>query len=236
MKQRWEQLAEKIDALSLRERGLVFFSITLVVFALLYSALIRPVVEQQIVLSRTLSQHESQIRVANQQLGAMVASRREDPNAANRRRLDDLKRRISDLQRALAQRQSTLIPADRMSGLLEELVARNRNLELVGLKSLRPTRVGAGQIPADRAANPAGAAGARAEPAPASGEGVVYRHGVEVTVQGSYFDLLEYVRQLERLPTQLLWGRVDLASSEYPKVTMKLTLYTLSLDQAWLVV
>jgi MSHA biogenesis protein MshJ len=227
VKRRWEEIAEKIDALSLRERGLVFFSISLVVFALLYSALIRPVVEQQRNVSRMISQHESQIRVANQQLSAMVASRREDPSAPNRRRLEDLKRRIADTQSALRQRQSTLIAADRMAGLLEDLVARNRNLELVNLKSLPPTRVGAGQAPA-------GAAPDRA--AAAAGERTIYRHGVELTVQGSYFDLLEYVRQLERLPTQLLWGKVDLSSGDYPKVTMKLTLYTLSLDQAWLVV
>jgi MSHA biogenesis protein MshJ len=225
MKRRWEQISEKIDALSLRERGLVFFSLALVVFGVLYSALIRPVAEQQRVVSRTLSQHESRIRVANQQLGAMVASRREDPNAAGRRRLEDTRRRIAETRQALAQRQSTLIAADRMAGLLEDLVARNRNLELVDLKSLPPARVGAGQ----------GAAKA-GDTAPAPGERAIFRHGVELTVQGGYFDLLEYVKQLERLPTQLLWGRIDLSVGEYPRVTMKLTLYTLSPDRAWLIV
>jgi MSHA biogenesis protein MshJ len=226
MKRYWERSAEKIDGLSLRERGLVFFSVALVVLGLLYSALIRPVMEQQRTISRSLSQQESQIRVANQQLGTMVTSRREDPDAANRRRLEDLRRRIAETRQAMAQRQSRLIAADRMAGLLEELVARNRSLELVDLKTLPPTRVGAGQ------------AGARQnEPVPAgAGERAIFRHGVEVTLQGGYFDLLEYVRQLERLPTQLLWGKVDLSVGEYPKVTMKLTLYTLSLDRAWLVV
>jgi MSHA biogenesis protein MshJ len=225
VKRHWERISEKIDALSLRERGLVFFSIALVVLALLYSSLIRPVVEQQRIVSRSLSQQESQIRAANQQLSAMITLRREDPEVANRRRLEDVKRRIADTQRAVAQRQSTMIPADRMAGLLEDLVARNRGLELVGLKSLPPTRVGAGA-----------AAVKPADTAPAPGERAVFRHGVELAVQGSYLDLLEYVRQLEHLPTQLVWGRVDLSVAQYPKVTMKLTLYTLSLDRAWLVV
>jgi MSHA biogenesis protein MshJ len=229
VKQHWERIVERIDALSLRERGLVFFSLALVVLALLYSALLRPVMEQQRIVTRSLSQQESQIRVANQQLGTMIIARREDPDAAARRRLDELKRRIAETQQALAQRQSTLITADRMAGLLEDLVARNRNLELVDLKSLPPTRIGTG------AAAAAGAKPAAAVPAGA-GEQAFFRHGVEVTVQGGYFDLLEYVRQLERLPTQLLWGRVDLSVGQYPKVTMKLTLYTLSLDRAWLVV
>jgi MSHA biogenesis protein MshJ len=226
VKRHWERIAEKIDALSLRERGLVFFSLALIVLGLLYSVLIRPVMEQQRIISRSISQQESQIRVANQQLGTMITSRREDPDAANRRRLEDLRRRIEDVRQTMAQRQSRLIAADRMAGLIEDLVARHRNLELVDLKSLPPTRVGAestGAKPVDPAAG-------------RPGEPAIFRHGVEVTVQGGYFELLDYVRQLERLPTQLLWGKVDLSVGEYPKVTMKLTLYTLSLDRAWLVV
>jgi len=112
-----------------------------------------------------------------------------------------------------------------MAGLLGDLVARNRNLELVALKTLPATRVGAGEV-----------CTAAAEAAERAGEAAIYRHGVEITLQGGYFELLEYVRQLERLPTQVLWGRLDLAAADYPKVTMKLTLYTLSLDRAWLVV
>jgi MSHA biogenesis protein MshJ len=225
VKRHWERIAEKIDALSLRERGLTFFSLALVVLGLLYSALVRPVMEQQRVMSRSIAQQESQIRVTNQQLGTMITSRREHPDAANRRQLEDLKRRIGDTRQSLAQRQSTLIAADRMAGLLEDLVARNRNLELVDLKSLPPPRVGAGS------------AGAKADSSPPRpDERAIFRHGVELTVQGGYMDLLEYVRQLERLPTQLLWGKIDLSVGEYPKVTMKLTLYTLSLDRAWLVV
>jgi len=96
MKARWERLAEKIDALSLRERGLVFFSVALVAFGLLYSMLLRPVMDEQRIVSRTLSQHQSQIRVANEQLGTMVVARRDDPDAANRRRLEELRRRIAE--------------------------------------------------------------------------------------------------------------------------------------------
>src|SRR5581483_8757614 len=217
MKARWERLAEKIDALSLRERGLVFFSVALVAFGLLYSMLLRPVMDEQRIVSRTLAQHQSQIRVANEQLGTMVVARRDDPDAANRRRLEELRRRIAETRDSLARQQSTLIAAD--------LVARNRNLELVALKTLPATRVGAGEVGT-----------AAAEAAERAGEAAIYRHGVEITLQGGYFELLEYVRQLEGLPTQVLWGRLDLAAADYPKVTMKLTLYTLSLDRAWLVV
>jgi len=64
----------------------------------------------------------------------------------------------------------------------------------------------------------------------------LFRHGIELTVSGSYADLYEYLKVLEHLPTQLYWGNAELAVAEYPSVTLKLTLYTVSFDRAWLIV
>ena len=64
----------------------------------------------------------------------------------------------------------------------------------------------------------------------------VFRHGVELTLAGSYLDLHAYLRALEGLSTQLYWGKAELSVTAYPVATLKLTVYTLSFDQAWLVV
>ena len=58
---------------------------------------------------------------------------------------------------------------------------------------------------------------------------------MQVTVEGNYLDLLAYVARLEKQPWQVYWGRTVM-TADYPKVQIELTLYTLSLDKAWLVV
>jgi MSHA biogenesis protein MshJ len=63
----------------------------------------------------------------------------------------------------------------------------------------------------------------------------VFKHGVRVVVEGTYLDLLSYVARLEKQPWQVYWSRTVM-SSDYPKAQIELTLYTLSLDKAWLVV
>ena len=45
--------------------------------------------------------------------------------------------------------------------------------------------------------------------------------------------LLGYLSELERLPTQLYWSTLGI-EGQYPTVTLKVTVYTLSLDRAWL--
>jgi MSHA biogenesis protein MshJ len=60
----------------------------------------------------------------------------------------------------------------------------------------------------------------------------LFRHGVEMTVTGSYFDLLEYLNDLEKLPGRLLWGPVELQADKYPEVRLTLQVHTLSTQRS----
>jgi MSHA biogenesis protein MshJ len=87
-----------------------------------------------------------------------------------------------------------------------------------------------GETPAEPESQPAAAPGDN--PAPFAGN--LYRHGLELRVSGSYADLGAYVAALERLRPRLLWSGLELDATRHPKVELKLKLYTLSLEKAWL--
>jgi MSHA biogenesis protein MshJ len=70
----------------------------------------------------------------------------------------------------------------------------------------------------------------------AESEAGIYKHGLEITLEGSYPDLLAYAAQLEGLPARVLWNRTRIDATAYPRVTMTLTLYTLSLERTWLTI
>jgi MSHA biogenesis protein MshJ len=110
-----------------------------------------------------------------------------------------------------------------MRAVIEGLLGRSRGVTLIEMKTLAATTL-----------TTSGKLAGKAAAQPATSDRLIYRHGVELTVAGSYHELLGYVRELERLPTQLYWGNLQLDGSGYPKVAMKLTVYTLSLDPAWL--
>ncbi|MBI3936114.1 MAG: MSHA biogenesis protein MshJ, partial [Betaproteobacteria bacterium] len=42
--------------------------------------------------------------------------------------------------------------------------------------------------------------------------------------------------QLEKLSWQMFWGRIAMDAERYPRLTVTLTVHTLSLDKAWLIV
>ncbi len=57
---------------------------------------------------------------------------------------------------------------------------------------------------------------------------------MELTLRGSYFDMLDYLTQIESLPWQMYWHRLKLDARDYRRPVLTLTLYSLSLDKVLL--
>lgn len=232
MKRLWLRYVEKMDGASLRERVMIFAASAAVLIALLNTLLIDPQLVKQRRLSREVAQRQGEMRTMQEQLQALALARQADPDQENRRQLDALKRQVSEIEAKLVEEQRKFAPPEQVGVLLGEMLSRNRKLQLVDMRTLPVATLAANAADADKTPVQKPAA---AKPVPTGG-GQIYRHGVEITVSGSYLDLLAYLKDLEKLPSQLYWGRLELSVSAYPQVTLKLSVYTLSLNLAWLVV
>lgn len=223
MKDLWERSARRFDALSLRERVAVFAALMVAVLALAYTLMLEPELVKQRRMTSAMLQKQSEMKAFEAQVTKLVGSRARDPDRAERERLAQLRKALAELDGSIAATERRFTAPSQMRAVMEGLLGRSRGVSLVELKTLATTTIA---TPAKPAAKPAAK--------PPANERLIYRHGVELAVTGSYLDLLAYVRDLERLPTQLYWGGLELDAAAYPKVSMKLTVYTLSLDRAWL--
>lgn len=235
MKQYWAKLATKVDALSLRERVIIFALAALLLVTIVNMFLLDPLFAGQKALSDTLKSDQAKIAALQQQIQEMARARASDPDTANRLRLQRLKEQSAQVQDSLQEIQKNLVPPDKMASLLEDILRRNGNLRLVSLRTLAPTSAGGTDAAADpkSVADPAKKDKSNAgtsEPA----AGLVYRHGVEITVEGNYLDMVDYVAALESMPSQLFWDKAVLHADDHAKATLSLTLFTLSLDKRWL--
>lgn len=225
MKDFWLRLAGRFDALQRRERTMVFAGAVLALALLGYQFMIEPELKRQAALAKQIdglkkTRQEFPVRLI------AAEQRVKEPNAQARRELTDLRQRVARVGQEHRESQSRLVPPESVAALMESILRRNRGLSLVSLTTL----------PASAVAGPAAAADGRK---PAAGEDAsagLYKHGVRITVRGSYPELLEYLAQLEALPQKMYWGRVALATEAYPVSVMQLTVYTLSLDKSWLVI
>ncbi|WP_312437424.1 MSHA biogenesis protein MshJ [Janthinobacterium sp.] len=237
LKQRWRKLAAKVDALSLRERVMAFGASAALVIFLLFSLFLNPLFAKQKLLNETMATDQQMIAGIDAEILLKISGNGVDPDARDRKELERLHQELTRLTNTLRMAQGGLVPPERIVFLLERLLKQQPRLRLVSLKTL-PSAPVAGAAPKAGAASTALSAtppAAGTPPAPVlKSAPLLYRHGVEVVLRGGYIDMVNYMEALETMPTHVFWGDAKLEVEQYPNASLRLTLFTLSLDDKWI--
>lgn len=229
MKDQWRKLAARFDALKVRERVLVLAAVV-VGTGLVFDALaLQPLEARKKSLTQQLAASRQGIKTADVLMKAQETA--VDPAAVKRSYRDALRKQLAEIDQSMQGLQRGLVPPERMAKVLEDMLTGSRGLQVVALRTL----------PAQRFDSPGAEPSARpgdkgAKPAPRDPERTVYEHSFEITLQGSYADLHDYLSQLEKLPWRMFWGRISVNTEQHPRLRVLLTVQTLSLSKAWLVV
>lgn len=247
LRQRVLALGRRFDARPQRERMAMLLAIAAVLLLAGDRFWLTPALRH----FKQASQSLADARSAQQALADESEKRRVQGDAERRALTAEIaqwKEKTAAGAQGLAATQAGLIGPDRMVALLEQMLPRQGGVRVVGLKTLPPQDAHAplpppanpapATLPAAAAsAVPALAAGlaAPAAPPPPLPTASLYRHGVEITVEGGYADLMNYLAALESLPgPRLLWGGVSMKVEHHPAVRLSFTVYTLSVNRAWL--
>ncbi|MDF3031454.1 MAG: biosis protein MshJ, partial [Moraxellaceae bacterium] len=67
----------------------------------------------------------------------------------------------------------------------------------------------------------------------AVGSGKLYRHTLEVTLRGDYFNVVSYLKAIEQ-QAGLYWQKLDYQVKSWPNNTVQVELFTLSLEEAFI--
>lgn len=202
MNRYWQPIAARIDDMTLRQRGMLFAAISLALVMLAHVALIEPILVRQKSLIDRVNRDQSQLAAVRAQLQAVLKEQEAGTQDSEQAELAKLEARVAAAEKSLAERKRGFIAPARLPVLLKDLLGPGQN---VRLESLR-------MVPG----------------APVEGSTDLYRHGVELSLRGGYFDLAQYLAGLEKLPVRLLWGRMELQVEQYPEVRLILQVNTVS--------
>lgn len=257
VRQRLGALQQGFNQRQPRERVLMIAVALMLVLALADRLLIEPAL-------KNLQAARAQARLALSQREALQTDALKLGNAAStqvqlqRAELAAWRQRTQAGETLLRSHEDALIGPEQMLNLLEQVLARHgqvrvrtlRSLERVDLLAARPTTSalpagnGADTAPSAAAAAiaaaaaAAGASGAPAAPGAYGAAGAanpsLYRHGVELVLEGGFSDLLGYLQSLEAMPQHVLWGGMSLKVQQHPTALLTLRLYTVSRDRHWL--
>jgi len=226
MKRGTPKWVARYDALALRERWLVAVSVLAAIGVMGYGGLIDPALKRARAAElRTL---EQQTQLASLRArGTDVRASLESRDAAALAELASLRNQLSELSGRLVVMERTLVPPQRMAGLLEDMIGRT-GLALISLRTLPVVSLEVGKARADESL--------KAGQKPSADTAGLFKHGIEIKLEGSYRDLVVYLERLEQSKLKLLWSSVTLSAEKHPKLVLTLTVYTLSLDRTWLIV
>lgn len=202
----------KIDALSMRERLLMFITM-LVLIAILWHTLLMQPLSQRADQTRTqLNELEQRISSANQNLEDQIMQLASGGDE-QRLRIASLRRRIDEINATLGNHAAELIDPSEMAQVLEGVLKEQSRLNLVRIRNTTPDSLSADEDPSAV---------------------TFYRHGLEIEVEGSYAACLEYLSAIESLPWRLYWQVLELDVIDYPLNRIRIEVGTLSLDEEWI--
>lgn len=199
MKQLWQPVAARIDEMTLRQRAILFAMISLIVVVLANVILIEPVLVKQKRLIDAANRDQSQLRAVRAQIESVLKDPQGDPQQAA---LVELEGRVAQAQKELDRRRGAFVAPTRLPVLVKELLGPGRAVRLEALRVLPGEGIDTGSL--------------------------LYRHGVELAMTGGYFELLQYLAELEKLPARFLWGPVELQAEKHPEIRLTVQVRTLS--------
>ena len=235
MKEYWRKFESAIDERSTRERVLIWVASIVVALALLQALLLGPVGTARKRIVQETQNDQAEMGTMAAQVQTLVRDKATDPDAAAKSRLAELEARQAELQRQIDAQSAELVPPEKIRAVLDKILVSNPRLQLIEMKTLPRVSINVGK---EAATAEKGGPPRESKPVPADEAKApeIYRHGVEVTMRGTYLDLLAYLQEIESLQVRMFWDKVNLSVTTYPTVTMRLVVYTISLDKVWLTV
>ncbi|MCL1075312.1 type 4a pilus biogenesis protein PilO [Shewanella dokdonensis] len=204
-------LSSKFDQLSRRERVMVAGVCWVLIAVLLYL----PMESLWLQYQRQQQQLHSvvNLRQGNSEQIALLQQRlAQDPNQALHQQIDTLQQQIVALDQRLNSETVDLIPAARMPALLTKLLQQSQGVKLQEFHSIAPTPL---LVVGDEGKEQMN----------------LYSHGISLTFVGDYFSVLKFVRTVEEMPEKLYWQSLDYQVQQFPEASVKLALYTVSINK-----
>jgi len=206
--------ADKFNALSLRERALISLVIIVVILLGWWHFYAEPT-QQKAEL-----QHEENNRIGAE-VDASLAAIREirgridtGVHKEKEQKLVQLRQELHKAEERLRLKTVELIDPEDMFQLMRRLIYNESKLSLQSLKrrEVKP----AIELAEDQ-----------------QDEAGIYRHVLEIKFSGKFVDILSYMQSLEDADWKLIWDEIELVSNDYPVVTVKLVISTLSTRKEW---
>jgi len=192
----WKRQARRIDAMSLRERAILFGTLAVGIAAAADALFIAPRMAEQKAIASQMRQQTSELDTLRLKQAAAGNAAADTPQGRALAALKAVRAEQVRVDAAIAQAGAAGAGRARLPDLLERVLRRHERLTLVSLSAAPPPLAAA-------SASPEGVAASTWQ-------------GVDLQVAGSYPDLVQYLADIEAALPGLRWGELQIDGRTQP--------------------
>lgn len=210
----YADLQKSFNKLSLRERVIMFVALIVCSFLITYFWILEPAAVKQRKVETELKKSYQQEKVLNSEIETVNRSLQLDPLKEINGKITFSESTLVQLNKQLDEKLVKFIHAQQMPIALTKVLSKSPGLKISGLKSLPVKVFNSAQAKAD---------GAKAT--------LFYKHTLQITLQGNYNAIYQYLLNVESLKEKFYWYSLDYKVSDYPLAEITIQIYTLSDQQ-----
>lgn len=217
-----KRLQEKIDSLSLRERGFLLLTLSVVILLGWQGLLIDPISDYQAQMQSEYRTIENRIVTVNAQSEAIIRGVAVEEESDEQKKITRLDTELQQVEQEINRYINNTVSPQQMVYLLEELLSDNSKLEVVSVQSNVAVPVIENNVKENEQA------------ADNDNRVVVYKHGMTISLRGTYSDVLKFLRTAEGMNWAIFWDSIVIEGKSYPDNYTEITVHTISLENEWI--
>lgn len=228
MKQQWQAYSDKFLQLTGREQILLLLTGVVAIFFIISYFFIDDKSARVVSFDKQSRAMTSSNRTLDFSIKEYQLALKEDPDLDTVNKIAQLETKLAKIDSQLVHLTTELISPSEMRKALLKLLNLEPGVsllsfELIGAKPLLDLSVQPKDITADSFSPTEQQLGLN-----------LYKHGIKIKLSGKYFQLRNYLQQLEQLSWKFFWQDFQFEVKEYPHSEVDITIYSLGLNKEFI--
>ena len=224
MNKQWQEYGEKYSAITPREQYMVLITGLIAIIFIIHTFFIDDNSSKIDKFEKQIIQMSKVNRSAYSSIKLLEDGLSKDPNSELNKQISQYKERLKKVDVNLLQLTSDLINPIQMRHALLQLLKTQKGISLQSFQVIPAQAITlASSKPAVKIKDIS-----TAETDPNQEKLVLYRHSIKIKLSGSYFQLRDYLTQLESLSWKFFWKEFNYQLKEYPVSELEIEMYSLS--------
>lgn len=228
----WQEYSDKFSLITPREKMLIALSGLVIIVMLLFSFWIDDNVVANKVFEKKIKQLSGSNRSLQNSVAMLQVALKEDPNKPVQQQIAQYNKQLTKVDADLLALTSALIDPLQMRFALIDLLKTTKGISLVSFQLVGAKPLLMDPLVLDETEQLKNKVSVTKERVTTLNEDDqllgLYRHGIKIKIKGRYFQLRDYLQQLEGMSWQFFWQKFDYKLIEYPVSELEIEIYSLS--------